>query len=102
MFDNVSDEVRRPLTDQIPMNRMGLAEEVATPALFLASPDSTLVTGAEPCVDGGHDCPTRVVRERSWFPQPISLPLTERLIILVHMTRSHIRSIIRADTLPAG
>jgi NAD(P)-dependent dehydrogenase (short-subunit alcohol dehydrogenase family) len=53
MFDNVSDEVRRPLTDQIPMNRMGLAEEVATPALFLASPDSTLVTGAEPCVDGG-------------------------------------------------
>jgi NAD(P)-dependent dehydrogenase (short-subunit alcohol dehydrogenase family) len=53
MFDNVSDEVRRALTSQIPMNRMGLPEEVATTALFLASADSTFVTGAELCVDGG-------------------------------------------------
>jgi NAD(P)-dependent dehydrogenase (short-subunit alcohol dehydrogenase family) len=53
MFDNVSDEVRRALTDQTPMNRMGLPEEVATTALFLASGDSTFVTGAELCVDGG-------------------------------------------------
>lgn len=53
MFDNVSDEVRRTLTAMIPMNRMGLPEEVAGAALFLASADSTFVTGTEVCVDGG-------------------------------------------------
>lgn len=53
MFDNVSDEVRRTLTNLIPLSRMGLPEEVANTALFLASNDSTFVTGAELCVDGG-------------------------------------------------
>ncbi|WP_233858637.1 SDR family NAD(P)-dependent oxidoreductase [Paraburkholderia sp. HD33-4] len=53
MFDNVSDEVRRTLTNLIPMNRLGTPEEVANTALFLASSDSTFVTGAELRVDGG-------------------------------------------------
>jgi len=53
MFDAVSDEVRMSLTHRIPLNRMGLPEEVATAALFLASADSSFVAGAELCIDGG-------------------------------------------------
>ncbi|RZF28494.1 SDR family oxidoreductase [Paraburkholderia sp. UYCP14C] len=53
MFDNVSDEVRRTLTNLIPMSRLGTPEEVANTVLFLASADSTFVTGAELRVDGG-------------------------------------------------
>lgn len=37
----------------IPMKRMGLAEEVARSALFLASNDSSFMTAAELVVDGG-------------------------------------------------
>jgi NAD(P)-dependent dehydrogenase (short-subunit alcohol dehydrogenase family) len=53
MFDAGSDEVRMSLTHRIPLNRMGLPEEVATAALFLASADSSFVAGAELCIDGG-------------------------------------------------
>lgn len=37
----------------IPMGRMGEADEVAKAALFLASDDSSFVTGIELFVDGG-------------------------------------------------
>ena len=37
----------------IPMGRMGQPEEVAKVALFLASDDSSFVTGIELFVDGG-------------------------------------------------
>ncbi|MGO4546400.1 SDR family NAD(P)-dependent oxidoreductase [Paenibacillus sp. 2TAB23] len=37
----------------IPLNRMGIPEEVAQAALFLASDDSSYVQGAEIAVDGG-------------------------------------------------
>jgi NAD(P)-dependent dehydrogenase (short-subunit alcohol dehydrogenase family) len=37
----------------IPMGRMGRPEEIATAALFLASSDSSFVTGVELFVDGG-------------------------------------------------
>jgi len=53
MFDGVSDEVRRSLTNQIPFRRLGQPEEVANAALFLASADSSFVAGAELCIDGG-------------------------------------------------
>jgi NAD(P)-dependent dehydrogenase (short-subunit alcohol dehydrogenase family) len=53
MFENVSDEVRDSLTGRIPLNRLGRPEEVANAALFLASPDSSFVAGAELCIDGG-------------------------------------------------
>lgn len=53
MFDTVSDDVRRGLVGMIPMGRMGLPEEVAAGALFLASADSSFVTGTELLVDGG-------------------------------------------------
>lgn len=53
MFAGASDDVRRTLTAQIPLHRLGRPEEVAAAALFLASDESSFVAGAELCVDGG-------------------------------------------------
>jgi NAD(P)-dependent dehydrogenase (short-subunit alcohol dehydrogenase family) len=41
------------LASIVPMGRMGQPPEIATAALFLASDDSSFVTGIELCVDGG-------------------------------------------------
>jgi NAD(P)-dependent dehydrogenase (short-subunit alcohol dehydrogenase family) len=43
----------RPVLERIPLGRPGLPEEVASMMLFLASDDSTYVTGATLAVDGG-------------------------------------------------
>jgi NAD(P)-dependent dehydrogenase (short-subunit alcohol dehydrogenase family) len=47
------DEVKRQFVSLIPMGRIGRPEEIATAALFLASGDSSFVTGTELFVDGG-------------------------------------------------
>ena len=41
------------LTAQVPMNRLGRPEEIANAVLFLASDQSSFMTGAELYVDGG-------------------------------------------------
>jgi NAD(P)-dependent dehydrogenase (short-subunit alcohol dehydrogenase family) len=41
------------IVNRVPMGRFGTPDEIATAAVFLASDDSTFVTGAELFVDGG-------------------------------------------------
>ena len=48
-----SPHVIARIVSTIPMGRMGKPEEVAKVALFLASDDSSFVTGIELFVDGG-------------------------------------------------
>jgi NAD(P)-dependent dehydrogenase (short-subunit alcohol dehydrogenase family) len=47
-----TDAIAR-LVSTVPMGRMGEADEVAKAALYLASDDSSFVTGVELFVDGG-------------------------------------------------
>ncbi|HZS85547.1 MAG TPA: glucose 1-dehydrogenase [Stellaceae bacterium] len=46
-------EARQALADQVPLGRLGEAEEVARLALYLAGDESRFVTGAEFVIDGG-------------------------------------------------
>jgi len=46
-------EMVRGLSAQIPLQRLGTADEMAKAALFLASADSSFMTGEEIVVDGG-------------------------------------------------
>jgi NAD(P)-dependent dehydrogenase (short-subunit alcohol dehydrogenase family) len=47
------DEAKANLVAAVPMGRMGMPDEVANAAVFLASDDSSYVTGIELFVDGG-------------------------------------------------
>lgn len=49
----VDDEVKKAMTANTPLNRMGTAEDMANAALFLASSDSSFISGIELFVDGG-------------------------------------------------
>jgi NAD(P)-dependent dehydrogenase (short-subunit alcohol dehydrogenase family) len=53
VFVGVPSEVKDQFVAQIPMGRIGQPHEIATAALFLASSDSSFVTGIELFVDGG-------------------------------------------------
>ena len=45
--------LKQSITDSVPMKRFGTAQEVAKTVLFLASEDSSYVTGVDLFVDGG-------------------------------------------------
>ena len=53
IFVGVPKEVKEQFVSLIPMGRIGEPREIATAALFLASDDSSFVTGIELFVDGG-------------------------------------------------
>jgi Enoyl-(Acyl carrier protein) reductase len=53
VFTGVPKEVKDQFVSIIPMGRIGQPREIATVALFLASGDSSFVTGIELFVDGG-------------------------------------------------
>lgn len=48
-----SDGFKLALNGTIPLGRMGRSDEIATTALFLASNDSSFITGIDLTVDGG-------------------------------------------------
>lgn len=53
MTDVLSDDVKQKLSDQIPLKRLGEAKDIANSALFLASEESSYITGHVISVNGG-------------------------------------------------
>jgi NAD(P)-dependent dehydrogenase (short-subunit alcohol dehydrogenase family) len=53
MLDGIPEQTKEGLASIIPMGRIGKPDEIATAALFLASDDSSFVTGIDLSVDGG-------------------------------------------------
>lgn len=51
--DEAKKEMKASLATQVPMKRLGTMEEVAKTVAFLASDDSSFITGVEIDVDGG-------------------------------------------------
>ena len=51
MHDPAQVEAR---LEKVPMGRLGKPEEIASVILFLASDESSFITGAELAVDGGY------------------------------------------------
>jgi len=63
MFDtnlfesSVPQEAWEPLVSLVPMQRFGKPHEIAYGAIFLASDESSFMTGSDLVIDGGYTCP---------------------------------------------
>jgi NAD(P)-dependent dehydrogenase (short-subunit alcohol dehydrogenase family) len=53
VFATIPQEMKNAFVSLVPMGRIGQPEEIASTALFLASDDSSFITGIELFVDGG-------------------------------------------------
>ena len=53
MTEVLKDEVKENIANNIPLKRMGTAQDVANLVKFLASEDSSYITGQVINVDGG-------------------------------------------------
>jgi 3-oxoacyl-[acyl-carrier protein] reductase len=53
MTDVLKDEVKEEIAKQIPLKRMGTTQDVANVVKFLASEESSYITGQVIQVDGG-------------------------------------------------
>ena len=47
------EQIGKSILEQVPLKRFGTPEEIATVVAFLASDDSSFMTGCELAVDGG-------------------------------------------------
>ncbi|MEC8477358.1 MAG: SDR family oxidoreductase, partial [SAR324 cluster bacterium] len=47
------EKARQTLVRQVPLRRIGKADDVANMIVYLASDESTFVTGTEMVIDGG-------------------------------------------------
>ena len=56
MTDVLPDDVKNSILETVPLKRMGLPEDIANTALFLASDLSTYISGQVIGVDGGMGC----------------------------------------------
>lgn len=53
MTEDMSDKARETMTEQIPLGRLGAAEDIANAVIFLASDQSAYITGQVLGVNGG-------------------------------------------------
>ena len=49
----VGEERKKMISDNVPLGRFGTSDEIANAVVFLASDDSSYITGTELFVDGG-------------------------------------------------
>jgi 3-oxoacyl-[acyl-carrier protein] reductase len=53
MTDDMTDKARQAMTEQIPLGRLGEVDDIANAVIFLASDQSSYITGQVLGINGG-------------------------------------------------